>query len=472
MKNELSNSLADQISRDEIKKLLEIYDKPIPRYTSYPTAVEFQDDFPLKSYEHALELSNDSSNCLSIYVHLPFCQERCLFCGCHVIITPHLEKAIPYLAQLKKEVDIVASLLKGRKKISQLHLGGGTPTYYPPKHLADFLDHLFTHFEIDKNAELAVEVDPRVTTFEHIDLLSKYGFNRLSMGVQDFSKPVQESISRIQSVEQTVSLINHSRSRGFKGINIDLIYGLPHQKIESFEETIKTVISFDIDRCAVYSFAFVPWIKGHQKSLLENSLPDRNTKFELFALARELFIKSGYATIGMDHFAKPSDEIAIAKKEKKLRRNFQGYSIIPADDVIGLGISAIGDIQGYYIQNCKKMTTYESKIESFKCPIERGLKRSLDDEIRKDIIHSLMCNFHLDINKLEEKYQISFSSYFKEDISRLDSYQIDELVSLNDKEINVTTKGEILIRNIAACFDLYLREKYEKSEKNVFSQSV
>nr|MBC8451208.1 oxygen-independent coproporphyrinogen III oxidase [Planctomycetota bacterium] len=350
--------------RARVAELLARYDRPGPRYTSYPTAVEFSESMTREVYAERLAAANQNADApLSVYTHLPFCEERCLFCGCHVIISPHKEKAKPYMEMLAQEIDLVAKHLPDRRGVSQLHLGGGTPTYQSPAQLDGFLKRFFTHFHTVPGAELAVEVDPRVTTLEHIDVLADHGFNRISLGVQDFTPVVQEAINRVQSVEETQAIIDHARSRGFTGVNVDLIYGLPHQTPETFEKTVQTVIEMEADRSAVYSFAFVPWIRGHQRKLMQDNLPPAAVKFELFGLVRELFLGAGYEPIGMDHFAKQADELAIAKRAGRLRRNFQGYAVIPADDVIALGISGIGDIQGAYVQNNKKLSTYGDALE-------------------------------------------------------------------------------------------------------------
>ncbi len=407
-----------------------------------------------------------------MYVHLPFCDERCLFCGCHVIISPHKEKALPYLDMIEVEIDMLAERLPDRRGVSQLHLGGGTPTYQTPAQLDRLLNHFFSHFRAVPNAELAVEVDPRVTTAEHIDVLADHGFNRISLGVQDLTEEVQVAINRVQSLEQTRAVIDHARARGFAGVNVDLIYGLPHQRPETFEETVKQVIALDVDRSAVYSFAFVPWIRGHQRKLMEDALPEAATKFELFGLARERFLAAGYEPIGMDHFAKKDDELSIAKRNGKLRRNFQGYAVIPADDVVGLGISAIGDIQGAYVQNAKKLSTYGAAIERRELPVEKGLLLSDDDELRRVVIHELMCNFRIDRRAIESRFDLDFASTFAEDLSRLQEHVDSGLVAIDDDEIRATPEGELFIRNLAMCFDVYWREKHEGEDKDIFSKTV
>ncbi|MDQ7086425.1 MAG: oxygen-independent coproporphyrinogen III oxidase [Acidobacteriota bacterium] len=351
-------------------------------------------------------------------------------------------------------------------------MGGGTPTYHEPEELRRVLAHILGAFHPTKDAELAVEVDPRVTRIEHLDVLAEFGFNRISMGVQDFTPRVQQAIGRVQSEEATRTLVEAARERGFKGINIDLIYGLPHQQLESFARTVDAVIGMEADRCAVYSFAFVPWIRGHQKKLIEADLPSRETKFSLFARAREQFLAAGYRAIGMDHFARPDDELAIAREEGRLRRNFQGYTVIPASDVIGVGISAIGDVKGLHVQNEKKLSRYQAAIEAGRLPVERGVARTEDDEIRREVIHELMCNGRVDFARVEERFGIRFDEYFARDLAELQEHADTGMVTISADTIEATPLGELFIRNLARCFDRYWREKHADGDSPVFSRTV
>jgi oxygen-independent coproporphyrinogen-3 oxidase len=459
--------------RKLVADLLAKYDRPGPRYTSYPTAIEFNDSMNRDVYGDILAKANTKADePLSVYMHLPFCVERCLFCGCHVIISPDKKKAVPYIDMIEAEIDMLAARLPDRRTVSQLHLGGGTPTYQTPKQLDRLLKRFFSHFERTSNAELAIEVDPRVTTAEHIDVLSDHGFNRISLGVQDFTKEVQIAINRVQSVKQTQDIIDHARKRGFGGVNIDLIYGLPHQRTDTFEETVKTVIDMGADRSAVYSFAFVPWIRGHQRKLMEDNLPDPATKFELFGLVRERFLGAGYEPIGMDHFAKQDDELSEAKRNGTLRRNFQGYAVIPAEDVIGLGISAIGDIGGAYVQNNKKLSNYGEALAKGELPIERGLVLNQDDKLRRVVIHEFMCNFRIDRRAIEQRFGLDFETTFAEDLRRLEGHADNGMVTIDADWIRATPEGELFIRNLAMCFDVYWREKHEGKGKDIFSKTV
>ena len=461
------------LTRSAMAALIERYDSPGPRYTSYPTAVEFHEGVNDELYaNHLARCDRSADEALSVYMHLPFCDSRCLFCGCHVIISPHKERAHPYLDALKKEIDLLAKHLVHRRSVSQLHLGGGTPTYHSPAEVRDLLSHFFSHFELAPGAEAAAEVDPRVTSVEHLDVLADFGFNRISMGVQDFTPEVQQAIDRIQPREMTESLVQAARDRGFAGINLDLIYGLPFQRPETFEKTIDAVTSMKVDRSAVYSFAFVPWIRGHQKKLDEENLPSREKKIELFALARERFLQSGYEAIGMDHFALPDDELSLARRAGTLRRNFQGYTVIPASDVVGLGISAIGDLSGGYFQNEKKLSRYTDAIRTGRLPVERGIERSKDDEIRRAVIHDLMCNETVIYSSIESRFDIDFASYFDEDLCELRLYEKEGLVAIGKKSIEASPTGGLFIRNLARCFDRYWREKHAGGDQPIFSRTV
>ena len=461
------------VARAVTADLLRRYDRPGPRYTSYPTAVEFGEAVDADLYDGLLAAADRlCDEPLSVYMHLPFCAEQCLFCACHVIITPHYERALPYLELLQKEIDLVADRLPNRRQISQLHLGGGTPTYYEPEELQRLLEHLFGCFRLRSGAELAVEVDPRVTRADHLDVLAEYGFNRISMGVQDFTLEVQQAVHREQSVGETEELVQQALDRGFQGINIDLIYGLPLQSPQTFERTVETVIGLQVHRVALYSFALVPWMRGHQKKIPEDYLPDREVKFELFATARERFLEAGYEPIGMDHFALPEDELARARGEHRLRRNFQGYTVLPAPDVIGLGISAIGDVGGAYVQSQKKLTTYAEALTGDRLPVLRGVVRSRDDEIRRQVIHELMCNFRVDIRALERQHEIDFAAYFASDLQALRQHADQGMVRFDDELIEATPTGELFVRNLALCFDRYRRQKDADGESPVFSRTV
>ena len=461
------------VERRVTAELLSRYDRPGPRYTSYPTAIEFHDGITPADYLECLAAADALGDApLALYAHLPFCEERCLFCGCHTIITKHKEMAAPYLDLLKREIELLAERLPHRRKFAQLHLGGGTPTFYTPAQLDDLLRHLLKHFTPLPGAELAVEADPRVTTAAHLDALADLGFNRISFGVQDLTPEVQEAINRIQPLELTARLVEHARARGYRGINVDLIYGLPLQTPASFERTIEAVIALKPDRSAVYSFAFVPWVKGNQKKIEEEQLPSPDVKVELFAIARERFLAAGYEPIGMDHFARPDDELARAKRDGRLRRNFQGYAVIPGDDVLAIGVSGIGDVRGHYVQNEKKLSTYEDAINAGRLPVARGVRRTADDELRRTVIHELMCNFRIDTVAVARQYGIDFGRYFAEDLALLAAHEAEGMVRIAPHRIEATPIGELFVRNLAICFDRYQRERHDAESRPVFSRTV
>jgi len=448
------------------------FDRPGPRYTSYPTAVEFHDGFtPQRYLEKLAEAATRPAEPLSLYVHLPFCAERCSFCGCNVIITRKRGVATDYLDRLDREIAMVASHLGDRRQVVQLHWGGGTPTYLTVAEMERLWRTLAAHFDIRPGAEVAIEVDPRVTSAEQVDWLIERGFDRVSMGVQDFEPAVQDAINRYQTYAQTRELHELLRSRGMASINFDFVYGLPHQTPASFRHTIERAVDLRPDRVAVYSYAFVPWIKAHQKQIHREDLPPREVKLELFGIAHELFTAAGYVQIGMDHFALPTDALARAAADRTLRRNFMGYTTQPAQDSIGFGVSAIGELGGAFAQNTKKLTRYEEALAHGLPPIERGFERSPDDIVRRDVIQSLMCNFHLDVRAIERKHDIDFSAYFADALRELDEGPIAHgFVERTPEALEVTEAGRLFVRNVCMAFDAYLRQ--HEGETQRFSRTV
>lgn len=444
-------------------ELLQRYDRPGPRYTSYPTAVEFHEGFRAGDYAARLQ-ELDLGQGLSLYLHLPFCEHRCSFCGCHVVITRKREVAQRYLEYLGRELEQVAGHLKSRPQVIQYHWGGGTPTYYDPGQIRRLHALVQSHFAIAPGAEIAIEVDPRVTTREHIDALVEVGFNRLSMGVQDFTPQVQEAIGRNQDEASTRALFAYCRQQGFESINIDLIYGLPRQTPEGFARNLQTVIELRPDRVALYSYAHVPWIKGHQKYIEVEALPPRDQKFALFTQAIHAFGEAGYQQIGMDHFALPTDELSLALRQRRLRRNFMGYTVQRAPHMMGLGISAIGYLGGYlggaYVQNHKKLSTYYQALDKGELPVERGYALTADDLVRRHVIAELMCNLFLDMAEVEELFGIRFAEYFAPELEELEAGPAaDGFARLEEDHLEVTPLGQLFIRNICMLFDRHLREK-------------
>jgi oxygen-independent coproporphyrinogen-3 oxidase len=450
-------------SRTAISGLKDRYDRPGPRYTSYPTALEFDPRFTEGDYREQLAAADEQAEApLSVYAHLPFCEQRCLFCGCNVIITTHRDVAADYLDHLLLEVDLLARSLPRRRAVSQMHWGGGTPTYYPAEDLEKLYRAWTERFTLTAEAEIGIEVDPRVTTPEQVARLSRLGFNRLSMGVQDFSPLVQEAVHRIQSFEQTRDLVRCARAEGFGSINLDLIYGLPYQTVEDFRRTLGSVLEIRPDRVAVYSFAYVPWIKAHMKHLPEEALPDAALKLRLLELTIEAFDGAGYRRIGMDHYALPHDELARAQDGRTLHRNFMGYTVQSARDLVAVGVSGIGDLQGAYVQNGKKLPEYFATLQEGRFPVERGYKLDADDLIRRHVITELMCNFHLDLASVEQRFAIAFERYFASELTELtgpDSPASDGLIAVSPRAIEVTPLGRLFVRNLCMVFDRHLRAR-------------
>jgi oxygen-independent coproporphyrinogen III oxidase len=456
----------------ELLDLLRRYDRPGPRYTSYPTAVEFHEGVDGATYESKLaEADAVPDEPLSLYFHLPFCRERCTFCGCSVVITRKPEVVERYLDYLRTEIEMVAARLPHRRTINQIHWGGGTPTHLDSAGMRTLWEAITRPFSLSPGAEVAIEVDPRVTTHEQVDTLRALGFNRLSMGVQDFTPEVQEAIGRHQGVEETVDLFRYCRAAGFDSINVDLIYGLPRQDPEAFRRNLEQLIDLRPDRVAVYSFAFVPWVKANQRRLDPASFPSPEMKFELFLQALEAFTAAGYAQIGMDHFALPTDELAVAQRESRLHRNFMGYTVMPAADQLGFGITAIGDLRGAFVQNRKKLVGYYEALEAGVLPVERGYLLDDDDKIRRHVILRLMCNFAIDTAEVESRFGIRFADYFAVELEELKTPQESGFVRAAPGRIEVTERGRLFIRNIGMIFDRYLRAK-RAGDRQVFSRTV
>lgn len=452
--------------------LLQRYDRPGPRYTSYPTAVEFHTGFDEAQYRaHLAVAAAQIDQPLSLYVHLPFCAERCSFCGCSVIITKKRDVAVRYLEYLEREIAMLADALDGRRGVLQYHWGGGTPTYLAPAQIETLHRQLTDRFEIRPGAEVAIEVDPRVTSFEQLRLLRQLGFNRLSLGIQDFTPEVQSAVNRIQPEALTRALFDEARRLGFESINADLIYGLPLQTTASFARTVAAVTAMQPDRVAVYSYAHVPWIRGNQKKISVDDLPGGASKLALFAVAIDGFTAAGYERIGMDHFARPDDELARAAAGRRLHRNFMGYTTRPATDMVGLGVSAIGDVAGAFAQNTKKLSTYYTDLDAGRFPLERGYRLDDDDRVRRHVITALMCNFHLERTAVEQQFGIRFADYFMRELDELAAGPVrDGLLESSDGALTVTEAGRLLVRNICMVFDRHLRER--ASDAPVFSRTV
>jgi oxygen-independent coproporphyrinogen-3 oxidase len=454
-------------------ELLATYDRPGPRYTSYPTAVEFHDGFGPADYaERLADAAARAGDPLSLYVHLPFCQERCSFCACHVVVTGKQSVADAYLDRVVAEARLTADRLGERRVLQQYHWGGGTPTYYSPAALVELHRRLLSEFELAPGAEVALEVDPRVTTEEHLVALRELGFNRLSMGVQDTDEEVQRLIGRNQTWEQTVDLHGAARRLGYGSVNIDLIYGLPGQDERSFSRSLDLVCELRPDRLAVYSFALVPWMRPHQKRIDATLLPDRDVKFALLSLAISRLTDAGYRQIGMDHFALPNDELAIAHDDRTLSRNFMGYTTKRGTEIVGLGSSAISDVADAYAQNHRRLASYYEAVDAGEMPVERGVALDPEDRLRRFVITELMCNGRLRASEVAERFGIDVPTHFAPEFETLgspDGLVEAGMVQVTGGDIEATALGRPFIRNVAMVFDTRLSAS---RGEQVFSRTV
>ena len=454
-------------------ELLQRLDRPGPRYTSYPTAVEFHDGVNEQTYRAKLDEADTTAPeaPLSLYVHLPFCRQLCDFCACNAMATPHERVLTRYLGYLEREISAVAEQLPNRRSVVQLHWGGGTPTYFSPAQLEALFEHIASYFTLLPGAEVAIEADPRITTRQHLDTLNGLGFNRLSLGIQDFTPEVQAAIGRGQTYEQTAELVRYAREIGFDGgINFDLVYGLPRQGLESLDINLERTLELRPDRLAVYSFAYLPAIKANQRRLRPDDLPDPALKLQLYRNTLARLLGAGYEPIGMDHFSLPDDELAIAAREGRLARNFMGYTVKPSTTTIGFGVSAIGDLAGGYFQNNRKLSKYYQALDQGRLPIERGRLLSDDDQLRRNVIMQLMCNFRIDKRQVASQFGIDFDDYFAESGSGLNELANEGFLRNDHEEITVSGHGRLFIRNAAMAFDNYLGSK--PATRPAFSRTV
>lgn len=447
------------------------YDRHGPRYTSYPTAVQFNSEVNNDTYIEELDKSNQSNKSLSLYFHIPFCQSLCFYCACAKIITKKHERSIPYLGRVYKELRQQASLISSNRVVEQLHFGGGTPTFLSDDQFEDLFDNIrknFTLAPVEKR-EFSIEIDPRAVRVSTIPLLRSLGFNRISLGVQDFDPKVQKAVNRIQSVEQTFDVIDSARAVGYKSISVDLIYGLPCQTVVSFKKTLDLLMLKRPDRMSIYSYAHMPHKVRSQRTLNAENLPDAATKLAIFEMTVNYLQNAGYIYIGMDHFALPDDELSLAKQNGTLQRNFQGYSTHADSDLIGFGMTSIGKVNDCFIQNQATEEDYFTDIDHSGLAVTRGYQLNKDDCLRRDIIQSLMCQNRVSITELSKQYQINFFDYFTDEINALFPMVEDKLVTFNIEEIAVTAAGQLLLRNIAMVFDAYIEPV---NNKVIFSSTI
>ncbi len=453
------------------RPLVEKYDRPGPRYTSYPTAPQFHAAFAEDDYRAAAERSNRvaAPKPLSVYVHIPFCKSLCYYCACNKIITHNTERAAEYLDWLKQEIRVQGALFDETRRMTQLHLGGGTPTYLSNAQLGELmaaLDEAF-HFAPAERREFSLEVDPRTVTPSQIHELHELGFNRLSFGVQDFDEDVQKAVNRVQSEEQVVELVKAAREAGFQSVSVDLIYGLPLQTVASFDTTLDKIIALRPDRIASYSYAHLPELFKAQRLIRPEDMPPPERKLELLELTIRRLTAAGYVYIGMDHFALPDDELSLAKENGTLQRNFQGYSTHADCDMIGLGITSIGKVGDSYSQNVKETAQYQSRLEAGRLPVMRGYRLNDDDRLRRDVINALMCHGRIDFAAIEARHDIVFRDYFADALEQLGEMQADGLLAIGDDAIEVLPSGRLMMRNMAMAFDAYL-----KPNEGRFSRTV
>lgn len=440
-------------------ELLKKYDQPLPRYTSYPPATELRPDYSAFDHKQAITALNQRSSPLSLYVHIPFCQSACYFCGCNVIVSNNKNIALNYLEYLVKDIQQTAARLNTDKPVVQMHWGGGTPNYLTIEQVKLLWNVINRHFHFAPEAEISIEINPRYVDQAYIQALREIGFNRISFGIQDFNPKVQAAVNRVQPEELLFNVMDWIRQAKYDSVNVDLIYGLPHQTLQTFEETIQNTVDLNPDRLAIFNFAYVPWLKPVQKNIDEAALPSGQEKLEILQMAIAELTRSGYYYIGMDHFAKPDDELAVAQRNGLLKRNFQGYTTQPNAELLGFGLTSISMLHDAYIQNHKRLRDYYQAIDQELPPIEKGINLHRDDIIRREVIMQLMCHFGLSKTEIEAKYHLDFDAYFEPELADLKALEADGLVRLYADGIDVTPAGRLLIRNIAAVFDAYLRDR-------------
>jgi len=446
------------------------YSKPGPRYTSYPTALEFSSAYEYDTYIKKME-AQDSNRPISLYFHLPFCRNACYFCGCSVVFTSKEDKMLRYMEYLKKELEILSKHLDCKREVIQMHFGGGTPTFFTAPQLKEIIDNIKSYFpNFVEGAEISCEIDPRHIDEAQMKVMHEAGFNRVSFGIQDFNEKVQIAVHRVQPYNVTKGAMDLARKYKMVSVNVDLIYGLPYQTLDTFKETLELSLTLNPDRFAVFNYAHVPWMKKTMRKIDETTLPTPDVKLEIMQYTIDFLTSHGYKMVGMDHFAKPEDELFKAIEKGELHRNFQGYTTKGGADLIGVGLTSIGEGVDSYNQNFKDMKEYEKAIDDGKLPFERGVVLSEDDLIRQYVIMELMSNFKLDIKRFEKLYNIEFKTYFADAIEALKPFVEEELLTMNDEKIECSETGTLLIRNIAMPFDAYMKK--HSASKKTFSKTV
>ncbi|WP_431066273.1 oxygen-independent coproporphyrinogen III oxidase [Methylotuvimicrobium sp.] len=446
--------------------LIHRYDQAGPRYTSYPTALELHENFGEADYLRHIEQSNRLGGPLSLYFHIPFCDTVCYYCACNKIVTKNRAHAEPYLNDLCREIEMQGALFDRGRVVDQLHWGGGTPTFLSESQMRHLMVSTRRHFNLreDDEGQYSIEVDPRETDDRTIAVLRELGFNRISLGLQDFEPDVQKAVNRIQTEQETFAVLEAARNEGFRSTSIDLIYGLPLQTVESFSRTLEKILQVSPERFSVFNYAHLPQRFKTQRQIDDADIPNPEVKLAILQMVIQRLTEAGYVYIGMDHFAKPNDELAVAQREGKLYRNFQGYSTHSECDLIGLGVTSIGRVGDAYIQNVKDLDTYRRTIEQGRLPVFKGFELSRDDKLRRAVISGLICHFELEFIELEREFSIDFKTYFEQELIKLQKMAEDGLLTIDTDQILVRPAGRLLIRNICMVFDRYLTEKKQFSK--------
>jgi oxygen-independent coproporphyrinogen-3 oxidase len=441
--------------------LISKYDQSGPRYTSYPTAVQFHEGFDEEAYKRVLRATNEDGSPLSLYFHIPFCDTVCFYCACNKVATKDRSMARDYLARIYEEMRLQSELVDSGRVVTQLHWGGGTPTFISHDEMRELVAQTRKYFTLldDDTGEYSIEIDPREAQGDTVKLLRELGFNRMSLGVQDFDERVQKAVNRLQTKQETLSVLQAARDEGFRSMSIDLIYGLPFQSVESFSSTLDQILEVDPDRLSVFNYAHLPERFKPQRRINEEQLPPPQEKLDILQMTIEKLSSAGYVYIGMDHFAKPGDELVKAQENGTLYRNFQGYSTHSDCDLIGLGATSIGMVGASYAQNMRSLDEYYERIDSGHLAIFKGVELTLDDQIRRDVITKLICHFSVQMPDIESQWGIVFSEYFVAELARLKEMELDGLVKVDDRSIEVMPSGRLLIRNICMSFDAYINSK-------------
>jgi oxygen-independent coproporphyrinogen-3 oxidase len=444
--------------------LISKYDQSGPRYTSYPTAVQFHEGFDEEAYKRVLSESNAGGSPLSLYFHIPFCDTVCFYCACNKVATKDRSLASAYLQRVYRELQMQSALVDSSRVVTQLHWGGGTPTFISHDEMRELMGQTRRNFTLldDDSGEYSIEIDPREAKGDTVKLLRELGFNRMSLGVQDFDERVQKSVNRIQTKQETLSVLQAARDEGFRSMSIDLIYGLPFQSVASFASTLDQILEVDPDRLSVFNYAHLPERFKPQRRINAEQLPPPQEKLDILQMTIDKLSAAGYVYIGMDHFAKPEDELVKAQQDGTLYRNFQGYSTHADCDLIGLGTTSIGMVGSSYAQNMRSLDEYYQRIDNGRLPVFKGIELTRDDEIRRDVITRLICHFTLQVPDFESRWGIDFRQYFSNELGKLEAMQEDGLVEVGEQSIQVKPKGRLLIRNICMQFDAYLNTQASK----------